>query len=73
MLQSKDVKNFLKKIPDNAQVIFSDGIITCLFGENTLALNKFGAEWDNGVGYINGKCCGECTHFDCSKCGKEIK
>lgn len=73
MLQAKDVKNFLCQIPDDAQVIFSDGFLTFMFDSNTLILNRYGAEWDNGVGYINGKCCGECIHFDCSKCGKEIK
>ena len=48
MLQAKDIKKFLTQIPDDAQVVLTDGIITCMFGENTLALNKFGAEWDNG-------------------------
>ena len=74
MLQAKEVKRLLFQIPDNAQVIFTDGVITCVFGENALALNKFGAEWNNGVGYYSDTVvCGECTHFDCSKCGKEIK
>lgn len=74
MLKAKDVKAFVKGIPDNAQVIFSDGIITFIFDDNCLALNKFGAEWDNGVGYYSDTVvCGECTHFDCSKCGKETK
>jgi hypothetical protein len=74
MLQAKDIKKFLRQIPDDAQVILTDGIITCMFGENTLAINKFGAEWDNGVGYYSSTVvCGECVHFDCSKCGKEIK
>ena len=75
MLHAKDIKKFLIQIPDDAQVILTDGIITCLFNGNTLALNKFGAEWDNGVGYKPGytRCCGECSHFDCSKCGEEIQ
>lgn len=73
MLQAKDVKKFLLQIPDDAQVIFSDGFLTFMFDSNTLILNRYGAEWDNGVGYIDGKCCGECTHFDCLKCREEIK
>ena len=74
MIQAKDIKKFLTQIPDNAQVILTDGIITCLFDDNTLAFNKFGAELDNGVGYYSDTVvCGECTHFDCSKCGKETK
>lgn len=73
MLQAKDIKNFIKDIPDDARVILSDGFLTFMFDSNTLILNRYGAEWDNGVGYIDGKCCGECTHFDCLKCRKEIK
>jgi hypothetical protein len=74
MLQVKDIKNFLAQIPDNAQVVLADGIITCVFDKNVFALNKFGAKWDNGVGYYSDTvCCGECSHFDCSKCGKEIE
>ena len=74
MLQAKDVKQFLSKIPDSARVIITNGIIACLFDDNTVALNKFGAEWENGIGYYsNTIICGECTHFDCSKCGKEIR
>lgn len=74
MLRAKDVKKFLLQIPDDAQVVITDGIITFLFNGNTLALNKFGAEWDNGVGYYSSTImCGECTHFDCSKCRKELK
>ena len=73
-LQAKDIKKFLAQIPDDAQVVLTDGIITCIFNGNTLALNKFGAEWDNGVGYYSDTVvCGECTHFDCSKCGKDIR
>lgn len=70
-LQAKDLKKFLLQIPDDAQVVLTDGIITFLFDGNTLALNKFSAEWDNGVGYYSSAViCGECTHFDCSKCSK---
>ena len=72
MLKAKDVKAFIKDIPDNAQVIFSDGIITFIFDDNCLALNKYGAQWDNGIGYPQGGtvCCGECSHFDCSLCNE---
>lgn len=74
VLQARDVKRFLLQIPDDAQVILTDGIITCLFNDSTLALNKFGAEWNNGVGYYsNTAVCGECAHFDCAKCGKAIR
>ena len=74
MLQARDIKKFLLQVPDDAKVVLTDGIITCVFGENTLALNKFGAEWENGVGYYSSTTvCGECAHFDCSKCGKEVK
>ena len=72
MITAKDVKNFIKDIPDDAQVIFSDGFLTFRFDSSTFILNRYGAEWDNGIGYINGECCGECTHFDCLRCGKEI-
>ena len=71
MLQAKDIKKFLLQVPDDAKIVLTDGIITCIFGENALALNKFGAEWDNGVGYRNSTtCCGECLHFDCSQCNE---
>lgn len=74
MIQAKDLRNFMKDVPDNASVIFNNGNITFLFNGNTLALNKYGAQWDNGVGYPPGgtSCCGECSHFDCSKCREEI-
>ena len=75
MITAAQLKEFMKNIPDSAQVIFSDGIIIFVFGDNTLALNKYGGQWDNGVGYTPGgtSYCGECSHFDCSKCGEEIK
>lgn len=75
MITVGNLKAFIKGIPDSAQVIFSDGHITFVFGDNTLALNKYGGQWDNGVGYAPGgtSCCGECSHFDCSKCREEIK
>lgn len=73
MITAKDIRNFMKDIPNSAEVLLNDGIITFSFDGNTLALNKYGAEWDNGVGYSSsGAICGECSHFDCSKCGKEI-
>ena len=70
MIIAKHLKAFMKDIPDSAQVIFSEGIITFMFNDNTLALNKYGGQWDNGVGYAPGgtSCCGECSHFDCLKC-----
>ena len=68
VLTAKDIKNFIKDIPDDAQVIFSNGFLTFTFDSNTRILNRYGAEWDNGVGYINEKCCGECTHFQCDMC-----
>ena len=68
MLQAKDIKNFIKDIPDDARVLLSDGFLTFMLNDNTRILNKHGAEWDNGVGYINGKCCGECVHFQCDVC-----
>ena len=71
-LTAKDLKNFLKNIPDDAGIIFNSQHIMFWFNHNTQGLNKWGAEWDNGVGYINGECCGECSHFDCSKCREEI-
>ena len=68
MLQAKDIKNFIKDIPDDARVILGDGFLTFMFDGNTRILNRYGAEWDNGVGSINGKCCGECVHFQCDTC-----
>lgn len=70
LLTAKDVKNFLKDVPDNATVVFSEGCITFLFDGNARALNKWGATWENGVGYPSGgtTCCGECTHFRCDIC-----
>lgn len=73
MITAKDIKNFIKDIPNDARVLLSDGFLTFMFDDNTRILNRYGAEWDNGVGYINEKCCGECVHFDCLRCGKEIK
>ena len=71
-MKARELRSFMKQIPDSAEVIFSNGIITFMFGDNTLALNKYGAQWDNGVGYSHEHCCGECSHFDCSKCREEI-
>ena len=72
-MKARELRSFMKSIPDSAEVILSNGIITFMFGDNTLALNKYGAQWDNGVGYSHyGHCCGECSHFDCSKCREEI-
>ena len=68
MATAKEIKNFIKDIPDDAQVIFGDGFLTFMFDSNTRILNRYGAEWDNGIGYINGKCCGECMHFQCDVC-----
>lgn len=70
MIQAKDLKYFLKDIPDNASVIFNNGNIIFLFDGNTRALNKWGATWENGIGYPpNGtSCCGECSHFECDIC-----
>lgn len=75
MITARNLKAFMKDIPDSAQVLFGDGHITFMFGDNTLALNKYGAQWDNGVGYApdGTSRCGECSHFDCSKCRKEIR
>ena len=74
MVTAKDLRNFLKDVPDHAWVIFGEGNITFLFNDNTLAINKYGATWDNGVGYPPGgtSCCGECSHFDCARCREEI-
>ena len=70
MIQAKDLKNFIKNIPDNAAVIFNNGNVIFLFNDNTLALNQWGATWENGIGYPPGgtSCCGECTCFECDKC-----
>ena len=75
MITAEKLKAFMKQIPDDAQVLFAQGMITFIFDDNTLALNRYGGQWDNGVGYApNGKeCCGECSHFDCSKCTDTIQ
>ena len=58
-MKASDLRLFMKEIPNEAEVIFSDGIITFMFGDNTLAFNKCGGQWDNGVGYAPGgtACC----------------
>lgn len=73
-MKAKELRAFMKTVPDSAEVIFGEGTITFMFGDNTLALNKYGGQWDNGVGYAPGgtSCCGECSHFDCSKCREEL-
>lgn len=69
MLQAKDLKDFLETIPDNAAIIFHENHIMFWFNHNVRGLNKWGAIWDNGIGYLEGSAnCGECSHFDCSKC-----
>lgn len=75
MMTAKNLKAFMKDIPDSAQVVFSEDFIIFVFNDNILALNKYGGEWDNGVGYAPGgtSCCGECSHFDCSKCREELR
>ena len=69
-IKAKELKSFMTRIPDSAEVIFSDDIITFLFNGSVFALNKYGGEWCDGVGYAPGGTtrCGECSHFDCSKC-----
>ena len=75
MITADKLKAFMKDIPDSAQVLFAQGMITFVFEDNTLSLNRYGGQWDNGVGYApEGKgCCGECTHFDCAKCREVVK
>ena len=70
MITIKDLKNFIMHVPDDASVVFSEGCITCLFDGNARALNKWGAIWDNGIGYprTGTSCCGECSHFQCDLC-----
>ena len=41
MITAKDVKNFIKDIPDDAQVIFSDGFLTFRFDSSTFILNRY--------------------------------
>ena len=69
-LTAKDLKNFLKNIPDNALVIFGKDNVVCLFNGNSYALNKWGATWENGIGYLpdGTSCCSECSHFQCNIC-----
>lgn len=70
----RTLRTFMQNIPNEAEVIFSEGIITFIFNGDTVALNKFGATWENGVGYLNNGtvCCGECSHFDCARCGAQL-
>ena len=70
MLQAKNLKDFLKTIPDDAVIIFNENHIMFQFSpHNMRALNKQEAIWDNGIGYFESSTsCGECSHFDCSKC-----
>ena len=74
MITAKDLKNFMKNIPDNAVIILNDKHIMFWYNHECHGLNKWGGIWDNGVGYAPGgtSVCGECTHFDCSKCRKEL-
>lgn len=74
-MEAKALKQFLQDIPDNAQVVMSDKRITFLYNENAVALNIYGATWENGIGYPAGgtATCGECSHFDCEKCHSEAK
>lgn len=74
-LTAKDLKNLLKDIPDDAVIFFNPEHIMFWFNHNTRGINKWGGEWDNGIGYINGKCCGECSTFQCNVCNnwKEVK
>ena len=55
MPTAKEIKNFIKDIPDDARVVLGDGFLIFMFDGDTRILNRYGAEWDNGVGYINGK------------------
>ena len=74
-MEAKALKQFLRNIPDNAQVVMSDKHIAFLYNENAVALNIYGATWENGIGYPAGgtAACGECSHFDCEKCHSETK
>ena len=72
-LTAKDLKNFLKVIPDDASIIFNSEHIMFWHNHTVHGLNQWGGEWDNGVGYINGKCCGECSHFQCDCCNGYAK
>ena len=70
MVTVKDLKNFLSELPNDAFVHFGQNNITIVSHRGTKALNKWGAIWDDGIGYPpNGtSCCGECSHFQCDLC-----
>lgn len=74
MLTAKELKEFLQTIPDNATVIFNSEHIAFRYNHNVRAINKWGAIWDNGIGYLsNSANCGECSHFQCDICNGYAK
>lgn len=71
-MKLKTLKHFIKDIPDEAEVVLNNNMITFLYNGNTIVLNSYGSIWDSGIGYKNdGTICGECSHFECSKCRRE--
>lgn len=73
-MKACQLKAFMKNIPDSAKVLFNDGVISFLFDYTTLALDRHGGVWENGIGHApDGSICDECTHFDCSKRREEIR
>ena len=74
MLTAKELKEFLQTIPDDATVIFNPTHIMFWHNHNVRGINKWGAIWDNGIGYLpKSPNCGECSHFQCDICNGYAK
>ena len=72
MLQAKDIKKFIAKVPDDAYVTIRDGYITCVSNDHIVSLNQVGAEWRDDVCYHSDTAiCKECPHVGGPKCGNE--
>ena len=73
----KDLKKILLRYKDTDNVTISKDYIKVAGKFNNgddyeEFINSAGGIWEGGIGYApNGKWCGECSTFDCDKCGWE--
>jgi hypothetical protein len=78
-MKVKDLKRLLGAYKDDFDVVIKDGYIKVIgqyySGTYEEYINTYGGTWQGGCGNApDGSFCGECGHFDCSKCNwKERK
>lgn len=73
MMTVEQLKTLLYRYKDDFQVEIKNGVIkiTGKYYKSDVEeyINTYGATWEGGTAYApDGAWCGECSHFDCSKC-----